>query len=210
MDKVRPPDGPPDGPVDEATARALVLASLPTRHAWAISSCELSSRGTHWILTANTEAYVRTGDITAALVGCGEHLVDRATGQLESIGGWQSAESVLEDRHDEAQAAGRRWVVRPRSQTGAADILRLRQWLGCPPERARALLRGGAWFVGPRRVAQETLESLLRLGLAVELALVEDAGAAIDRMRIGGEVESLRQALLEQPLSPAHPFKLHP
>lgn len=74
-------------PVREDEARALVLAELTTRYPVVVTSCRLSTRGTHWILTANTEVYVRTGDESRAMIGLREVLVDRATGAVEALGG---------------------------------------------------------------------------------------------------------------------------
>lgn len=182
-------------PVSEDEARALVLADLATRYPMVITSCRLSTRSTHWILTANTEVYQRTGDERQAMIGLGEVLVDRATGNVEALGGPWSAEEILQDRHDVELAAGRHWVVRPLASAGPADIITLRGWLGCTPSWARERMRGGAWFCGPRSSAQQALHDLQRLGLPVELALVDDPGQATHLVRIGGELEDLRRAL---------------
>lgn len=184
--------------LDEPTACALLLAWLRPDPPMAVQSCRLSVRGTHWILQANTVAYVTTGDVSQALVGVGAYLVDRATGAIEAVGTWPGPDRVLEDRHDAAEAGTRTWVIRPAVQDAAA-LLRLRQWLGCPPAQARDLARGGAWFSGGRLDITETAALLQSVGLRVEVALVEDPGGAISLFRVGGELEDLRQALLGRP-----------
>lgn len=190
-----PPLPPRTEAIGEAEARALALAYLTTPCPMTIVSCRLSSCGTHWILTANTEVYVRTGDTSQALVGLHEVLVDRATGAVEALGGPWSAEEILQDRDDLEQAAGRHWVVRPLASAGPADVLTLRRWLGCAPAHARQRMGGGAWFYGPRSSARQALHDLQSLGLPVELALVADPGQAMPLVRIGGELEDLRHAL---------------
>jgi hypothetical protein len=183
-------------PVSEDEARALVLADLTTRYPLVITSCRLSNRGGHWILTANTEDFLRTGDYSRALIGLSEVIVDRATGAVEALGGAWSAEDILQDRLDLTLAAGRHWVVRPLASAGAADIIKLRRWLGCTPSFARQRMRGGAWLVGPRSSAQRALEQLQGLGLPVELALVDDPGQAVHLFHVGAELEGLRCALV--------------
>lgn len=166
--------------LDEAAARALVAARLSTDPRLVLLSCEPSRDGTRFLLEVNTEAYARTGEVALALVGTPTYAVDRVTGEVEAFRDSWCAEQILEDRRDAAEAAARTWVVRPLAEAGAVGIVRVRQWLGCTPERARALVRAGPWFRGTRREMHHALAYLVPLGVPVEVALVEDPGAALD------------------------------
>lgn len=186
--------------LDESTARDRLLAFLAwTSRPMVVTGCTLSARGTHFILDANTEAYVRTGDTSHALVGVGAYLVDRVTGVVEALGTGRDPEHVLQDRLDAEAAGPRAWVVRPTDPVDPVDIVRVRQWLGCSPTQARAVVRAGPWFHGPRRLVVDTVDALRALGLPVEAALVDGPDAAISLLGVGAEVEDLRDALRRTP-----------
>lgn len=179
--------------MDASDARARLLAWLGPSPPMAIDSCVLSARGTHWFLTANTEQYLRTRDVSYALVGVGVYLIDRSTGEIEAFGTHVDPEELLTDRHHAVLDAGTHWIVRP--QASLAATVRLRQWLECPPGRARDLMRLAAWFTGARREAHDAAQVLQGLGITVEVVQVDDPAGALPLWRCFYSTEGLRQAL---------------
>lgn len=182
--------------MEASDAQARLLAWLGADPPMAIGSCRLSERGTHWILTANTEQYLRTGDTSYALVGVGVYLIDRATGEIEAFGTSVDPEELLTDRHHAVLDAGTHWIVRP--QASVAATIRLRQWLACPPGRARELMHLDAWFSGARREAHEAAQVLQGLGITVAVVQVDDPAGALPLYRCFYSVEGLQRALAQR------------
>lgn len=171
--------------IDSDEAKAVVLRHCegPSqgKERFAIQSCELSARGDYWIVRANTEDCVLRGMTGRCYVGANAHLVDTASGTIETVG-CMSVDEYLEDKYDAALARDGHYVLGPAFEKGDKKaVIRLRQTLGCSPQRAMQLISPEFpdWFTGTRRVLRDVQEMLRSEGIDTTIRLQDNPGLAV-------------------------------
>ena len=169
--------------VTEEQARRIVLATaedIPL----AVNACELSPRGDYWVIEANSEAWVLHGEFRDMLVGVSAYLVHTVTGALSLVGSAQHWQDCVEDLHDLDVANGRHYVLGPAcTADDRRAAMHLHRQLACSLVDARYLLTAGRnWLTGTRRTLIAVQAALRERGIATEIELMPEAGAAITPM----------------------------
>lgn len=147
--------------ISRETAQAMVLRRsegdpLSERYEkFAVQSCELSTRGDYWIVRVNSEAYVLHGQVERCYVGANAHLVDVASGQIETVCSGQSVGSYLQQKYDIESAAGMHYTLQPTfGRSDKAAIIRFRQTFACSLQSALrlAMPEHRSWLTGSRHL----------------------------------------------------------
>lgn len=171
---------------EDAKSTVLRLCEVGAQHGrFAIQSCELSPRGDYWIVCANSEDYVVRGMLERCYVGAGAHLINRASGCVETLGSAQSWQDHLQDKYDLEAAAGAHYVIVPGfDRTDRAALINLRQRLSLSMQDAIALLSPARlhWLTGSLRSLRRAQRLLRDKGIDTEIVLRQDAlcGAVVD------------------------------
>jgi hypothetical protein len=185
--------------LDEAAATELVRAELGAwRAPMGVIACARTTDDAWFVFQVQTVAYIASGELAHALVGVGPVLVNRRSGEIRVFRAGWDVEAMLEDERDAAAAGSRVWVVRPRQDGAREAWLRLRPWLGCAPQVALDLARGGPWLVGSRREVHAAVACLAALGVVTDADLVDHAGTAEPLADVSLDEGGLRAALLRR------------
>jgi hypothetical protein len=167
-------------------AKVLVLsrceASSQGRERFAIQSCTLSEHGDYWVIRANSEDFVVRGIQERCYVGANAHLVNTASGEIETVVSCQSVEQYLEDKYDAARAGGKHYVLGPDfDKNDKAGVIRLRQKLECTLQRAMQLVSPESicWLTGRLRTLRHAHAMLQCEGIATSIQLQEIPGSAV-------------------------------
>lgn len=173
--------------IDADHAKALVLrrseAVSQGRERFAIQSCKLSEQGDYWVIRANSEDFVHHGIQERCYVGLNAHLVNTASGEIDTVGSGQSVEQYLGDKYDAARAGTKHYVLGPNfDKNDKASVIRLRQKLDCTLQRAMQLVspESSCWLTGKRRTLGHAQALLLREGIQTSIRLQQSLGSAVE------------------------------
>ena len=172
--------------IDAEQAKALVLrrseAASEGRERFAIQSCTLSAQGDYWVIRANSEDFVLRGIQERCYVGVNAHLVDTASGEIETVGSGQSVEQYLGDKYDAARAGTKHYVLVPDfDKNDKASVIRVRQKLECTLQRAMQLVspESSCWLTGKRSTLGHAQALLQREGIQTSIQLQQSPGPAV-------------------------------
>ncbi|WP_338763050.1 hypothetical protein [Massilia sp. METH4] len=172
--------------IDADQAKALILrrseGSYGGTERFTVQSCALSERGDYWVIRVNSEDFVVRGMRERCYVGANAHLVDTATGRIETVGSGQSVEQYLEDKYDAAAAGDMHYVLGPDfGRDAKMAVIRLRQKLECSLAQAMMLVSPASsdWLTGKKSTLSHAQAMLLREGIATVIRLQADAASAV-------------------------------
>jgi len=174
--------------ITAAEAKKIILdrsqprSGVPTMDDLAITTCELSERGDHWIIRGNRVGYVVYGLQEYLAVGLNAWLVNVETGEVDAVGSGQDLGGYLQDKYDLAGAAGSHYTIEPAFDRGdKAAVIRLRQLLDCPIQAALRLTLPDdrCWLTGPLRVLKLVQMQLEGKGVSTWIALRADPAGAV-------------------------------
>jgi len=173
--------------INEAQAKALVLNRCDTfsqdGERFAVQSCTLSPKGDYWIIRANSEDFVLRGIQERCYVGVNAHLVDTASGCIETVGSAQSVEQYLEDKYDLTEAGDKHYVLEPSfGRDDKATTILLRQKLDCSVQRAIELLSPASrrWLTGKKSTLRKAQSLLAQEGISTSIQLQVAPGSALN------------------------------
>ena len=167
----------------------------------AIASCELDSRGRHWVIFANTRAWVVDGLIEHCLVGAGAYLVDAADGALTVLGSAQDWQDYLQDLYDREDVGNAHYVLRPDYEEGdRSALVHVHRCLECSLADANWLLRDSNrnWFTGARRALLDAQARFGSLGVDMRLEVRDDPRQAVTLQQPVARESDLLQLLRER------------
>lgn len=166
---------------DQIRAETILLESLNSSYLngdredkFVISSIKLSLNKDYWIITANSEAYVKHDDFSRCYVGVNAYLVNAKTGEIEIIGSCESVENYLQDKYDDIEAKGCLYVLGSGyKENDKKAIIKLHQILQCKLSDSRELIKGNKciWFTGKKRVLSRVSDFFRTQGIETEIAL---------------------------------------
>lgn len=172
--------------INEEQAKALVLHRCETfsqdGERFAVQSCALSGNGDYWIVRANSEDFVLRGIHERCYVGGNAHLVNTASGDIETVGSAQSVEQYLEDKYDLIQAGDKHYVLEPNfGRDDKATTILLRQKLDCSLQRAIEFLSpvSRCWLTGKKSTLRKAQDMLAREGISTSIQLQAEPGSAL-------------------------------